>query len=115
MAFFDKDTIGFQNYAYEDFYKTLLNLKKENKALWNGEFGGEPMRINASENVYAFKREKEDDAIVVVVNLSGDPQETKLSEQLDGMKEVFTEETGTGDVLSLGPWEYRVFEKQSKL
>ena len=115
LAFFDKDTIGFQNYEYEDFYKTLLNLKKENKALWNGEFGGHPMRINASENVYAFKREKEDDAIVVVVNLSGDPQETKLSEQLDGMKEVFTEETGTGDMLSLGPWEYRVFEKQSKL
>src|SRR5688572_6161888 len=36
LAFFEKDTIPFHNFEYEKFYSTLLNLKKKNKALWNG-------------------------------------------------------------------------------
>jgi hypothetical protein len=44
-----------------DFYDTLIRLKKDHPALWNGEAGGEYVRIRDSENdrVMAFTRVKD--------------------------------------------------------
>ena len=74
LEFFEKDTIGWKAYAYAPMYKTLSRLKKRNRALWNGEAGGLSERINSSDHVYAFKREKEGDKVVVILNLSDQPQ-----------------------------------------
>lgn len=109
LAFFDKDDIGFEHYAYADFYKTLLNLHRTNKALWNGSYGGHPERINTSETVYAFKREKEGDQVVVVLNFSDQEQEAELTTSVEGMEEVFTGETGEGQSITLEPYGYRVY------
>lgn len=114
LAFFDKDDIGFENYAYADFYKTLLNLHRTNKALWNGSYGGHPERINTSETVYAFKREKDGNQVVVVLNFSGEAQETELTTSVEGMEEVFTGETGEGQSLTLEPYGYRVYASTAK-
>jgi len=69
LEFFEKDKI---NWDYSSplikFYAELNNLKKENEALWNGDFGGSYIRINTSgdEKVYAFFREKNENKVLVV-------------------------------------------------
>jgi len=116
LEFFEKDDIGFNDYAYADFYKTLLTLKDNNKALWNGPHGGEPIRINESESVYAFRRAKDGDQVFVILNLTGETQETTLSEAIgEGFKNVFSGESYTyeaGKPLTLEPWEYIVVSNQ---
>ena len=43
-----------------DFYSDLIKLKKENPALWNGDFGGKMINIktNKDKKIFAFFREK---------------------------------------------------------
>ena len=115
LEFFEKDAIKWKAYAYAPFYKTLSRLKKRNKALWNGEDGGESVRINTSDNVYAFKREKDDASIVVIINLSDEPQTTKLNEDVERMRDVFGEgKRGfkkDADI-PLEPWQYIVLSNR---
>lgn len=70
LEFFEKDQIDWKNYAYEDFYSLLLDLNTTNKALWNGEFGGDFNRIESPANTYAFTRKKDSDEIIVAINNS---------------------------------------------
>ncbi len=72
LAFFEKDTIDWGDYELQDFYTKLLMLNRENEALWNGEYGGDFTRLStdADDKIYAFKRQKGDDAVVVVLNFS---------------------------------------------
>ncbi len=112
LSFFGKDTIPFGNYEYENFYKKLFELKHQHKALWNGEYGAEPVRINESDAVYAFKREKEEDQVIVVLNLSDTPQTTQLTEEVKDKRELFTGEKTSipaGESIKLEPWDYRIY------
>ena len=112
LAFFEKDTIPFKDYAYEEFYTTLNQLKKKNQALWNGEHGGLSRRINESNEVYAFIREKNGDKFIGVFNLSGKPQKTTLQVPVTEMNIVFTDDRltlDTGQNINLGPWEFFLF------
>ena len=112
LAFFEKDTIPFGSYAYEDFYATLLNLKKNNRALWNGQDGGLSKRINTSDHVYAFMREKDGDSFVGIFNLTNKPQKTQLVIPVRDMKNVFSEQVADippSDEIMLGPWEFMLF------
>ncbi|MEM7106061.1 MAG: alpha-amylase family glycosyl hydrolase [Bacteroidota bacterium] len=114
LEFFEKDAIDWNNFEYADFYKTLLQLKKRNKALWNGEHGGQHTRIKSGKNsdkVYAFTREKDGDKILVIVNLSDSNQKAHLHHKGE-YTEVFSGEKtnfdGHGN-LALGPWDYKVY------
>jgi len=118
LKFFEKDPIQWGDYKYENFYKTLLNLKKENKALWNGEFGGDLQRINSDkdESVFAFFREKEGKAVFVILNLTAEPTTLTLQGNtftgefkglFTGVKNVFT----GNQQFSLKPWEYQVWTR----
>ncbi len=112
LAFFEKDTIPFGSYAYEDFYSTLLNLKKNNRALWNGQDGGLSKRINTSDHVYAFMREKDGDRFVGIFNLTNKPQKTQLVIPVRDMKNVFSDQVADippSDEITLGPWEFMLF------
>ncbi|MCK4664084.1 MAG: alpha-glucosidase C-terminal domain-containing protein [Bacteroidales bacterium] len=117
LSFFDKDTIVWNDSEMFDFYKTLLKLKKENKALWNGEKGGNLTRIytNNDKSVFAFVREKDEDKIFVILNLSN--KKTKIifkeNNHTGTYKNIFSEEKFTfkkETELELEPWEYLVFE-----
>ncbi len=118
LKFFERDPIQWGDYRYEEFYKALLNLKRENKALWNGAYGGDIQRIETDKNesVFAFLREKEGKAVVVILNLSPD----SLSVGFKG--DVFEGEyinlfTGAhanlepGLKAELKPWEYQVWSR----
>ncbi len=118
LEFFEKDSIDWGDYEYHDFYNTLLSLKHRNQALWNGVKGGEIQRVNTNDNnkVFAFVREKNDDKVFVVLNLSDE----NINVAFEGDKfagnytNVFTEEDITIKeefAVDMNPWDYLVFEK----
>jgi alpha-amylase len=115
LQFFEKDPIAWGTYPDATFYKSLLTLKHRNRALWNGEAGGELIKIptGRDQQVYAFYRQREMDRVVVVLNLSGQPQAIRLGgEGYEGRyTEIFDQqpiEIKPNMTLSLKPWEYRV-------
>jgi len=118
LEFFEKDNIGFKAYAYADFYKTLLALKHDNKALWNGPYGDQdPTWYTDDPNVLSFLRTKSGHGVFVMVNLTDKKVETKYPIGYKG-KDVFSNTDlsfKNGDPVSLGPNEFLVisYKKQS--
>ena len=80
LEFFEKDPIQWDGYEYEDFYRTLFELKDRNEALWNGQYGGDFMAIDTESdgNTYAYKRVKGDEEVFVILNLGEDEQSISL-------------------------------------
>jgi glycosidase len=118
LAFFEKDQIDWGIYAYHDFYKKLLRLKHRNQALWNGLAGGGIQRVPTTHDasVFAFVREKENDKVFVVLNLSDQELEVGFSGQdfHGSYTELFSGapwELQEGTSLILDPWGYLVFER----
>jgi len=116
LEFFEKDQIDWGEYKYHDFYQTLLGLKSKNKALWNGDFGGEMLRVMTGhdDRVFAFVREKGEDRVFVVLNLSDQPLEADFRGDLwhGTYTELFTGESCTFDegfTMEMEPWAYRVY------
>ncbi len=116
LEFFKKDNIEWGDYEYADFYKTLFDLKHKNKALWNGENGGELVKIPTGndENIYAFTREKDGDQVVVIINLSSTVQNGSLEGEsfVGSFTNVFNGENAelsSGMNVEMKPWEYLVF------
>ncbi|MEM6723083.1 MAG: alpha-amylase family glycosyl hydrolase [Bacteroidota bacterium] len=115
LEFFEKDAIEWNDYQYHDFYKTLLNFKKENPALWNGEHGGELVKVSTDKDdqVYLFTRKKGENEILVMLNLSGESQEATFTLEgqytniFDGATMTFK---GTNNQ-TLGPWEYKLMSR----
>ena len=114
LEFFEKDDIGFKNYKYADFYTKLNTLKHDNKALWNGPHGGTLTKLADHEKVYAFSRKKNNNEVIVIINLSDSKQSLKLSKDIKGMTELFTdkkEDVKAGETLEMTPWQYKVYSK----
>ncbi len=118
LKFFEKDTIPWKESEMTDFYKNIDSLKHRNQALWNGRFGGTFTRITSTNNksVFAFLREKGNDKIFVVLNLTGEPvvitMKGKLyrgsyTEIFSGIKVSFRKD----ESFALQPWDFRVYEK----
>ncbi len=115
LEFFEKDQIDWT--GGEDmtqFYQTLTQLKAENQALWNGRFGGD-MRIintNKEEMVFGFYRQKEENTVVALFNLSDESISTIIENGPTGnFTEVMTgkEITLPANKLLLQPWEFKIF------
>jgi glycosidase len=116
LKFFDKDTIEWGNYPYASFYTTLIRLKKENPALWNGMAGGELVKVptNNDKLIYSFSREKDGNRVFSVFNLSNQPQTVTLGKNnLKGTyKNIFSgvEETLGAEVsFEMKAWEFRIY------
>ncbi|WP_077921822.1 alpha-amylase family glycosyl hydrolase [Spirosoma sp. 209] len=115
LAFFEKDSIPWGNYSKSDFIKALLTLKHRNTALWNGPAGGKVVKIQTDhdDKVYAFYRQRDNDRVVVLLNLSNQPQEVRLNGS--GFEGTYTEVFQHQPVtlqpamsVAMKPWEYRV-------
>jgi glycosidase len=117
LQFFDKDIIDWNPAsALNEFYKKLNLLKRTNPALLNGIEGGSYSRITTAykKQVLAFIRQKEDERIIVVTNLSGDSLtvkiklesvKTEFKEYFSGEEKTFADST----LLQLKPWQYYIF------
>lgn len=119
VEFFKKDTISFADTSRYAFYRTLADLKERNQALASGAAGAEPVFVDLSDSdqVLAYYRALESDAVLVVLNLSGSEQ-TITIEAEDGVagtyQNVFSGSSTTleaGNSLQLGPHDYLVLEQ----
>ena len=117
MAFFEKDNPNYAEPEIFDFYSQLLHLNVENKALWNGEFGGDYSRIASTddENIFALKRQKGDNVVISIVNLSDKETSFDLSiEEEYTLNDLFSEEEmllTSNTTITLAPYGYKVMFK----
>ncbi|MBP6673305.1 MAG: T9SS type A sorting domain-containing protein [Bacteroidetes bacterium] len=117
LKFFDKDEIPWPVHPRTARIHSLLQLKKRNSALWNGSKGAEPARITTTSdlNVYAFLRQKGNDKVLSVYNLSGTAKEFALSGSTYSgtFKDIFTDSTlqlTPNYQMTLPAWGYMVAE-----
>jgi glycosidase len=118
LLFFEKDTINWSNLEMQKFYKSLVGLKKNNAALWNGVAGG-PMKFvenSAPHQVFAFTREMGKNQVLAVFNLSAQPVEATIQLlQAGDYQEYFSGETKTfekGSTIKLDKWGSQVFVRK---
>lgn len=121
LKFFEKDPIVWGEYERARMYTSLLGLKRMQKALWNGEAGGEPVRVKTTDDqhFFAYKREKDENLVLVLLNLS--PQERAvgvLDPALQGatFRDVFSGmDMFIADNVNfaLRPWGYMILVRYS--
>jgi glycosidase len=116
LKFFEKDTIRWDTCKLTSFYTKLIALKKKNPALWNGDYGSPMDSIITSRDrrVFAFYREKDNDRVIVFLNLS--KKKVAVKPRVKNLKGDYTDYfTGTpvtmplSDSIRLEPWGYRIF------
>lgn len=120
LEFFEKDPIDWDYESkYVDFYTRLMHLKRDHPALQNGSRGGAMQRISTSQDdaIYAFSRSAGEQEVVVLLNLSNEPQQ-QVSLRHDAGEAVFTSlfehpehaaETSLPQTMDFAAWEYHVF------
>jgi len=118
LRFFDKDTIDWKPNKMAGIIKKLFDLKKKNKALWNGVAGGEQIRIKTSDdkNIFAISREKEGNKVVAIFNLSPNKQKFTINDKTiaGSYKNLFTGKNAglkKKNKFELDKWGYMVLVK----
>ena len=113
LEFFEKDPMTFGKFQRAAFYKTLLNLRKRNVALAaNASF--RKVNVGDDKALYAFVREKNGKKVFVILNLSNQQQQVKVTDNklLGNPYNVFA---GRKELLRnkqwmIKPWGYVVYE-----
>ncbi len=118
LQFFDKDPIQWNHPPkLEGFYTALLSLRKRNDAITNGETFILP--TDNGKQLMAYLRRKEDNCVLVILNLSKDTR-AKIDVEhpwLKGLfKNIFSElifQFDTKESFELQEGEYIVYEKMN--
>lgn len=117
LEFFKRDPIEWKETELREFYTKLIHLRTGNPALRHGTEGGTFTTLKTNnKNVYAYKREKGDASVVVILNLGKKAVSVALN---DGTTEgtytdLFSgEETKIvqGRPLKLDAWGYQVLTR----
>lgn len=118
LLFFEKDLIDWSKGAeFAQFYTSLNRIKKENPALWNADNGGSFEKVNTGreKEVLAFVRQKDENRLLVLLNLTGTEQIISLSEQT--LTGIYTDllsgeqrKIAAGQELVLPAWGYWVMK-----
>jgi alpha-amylase len=118
LNFFNKDTIGFNRYEWQPFFKALLQLRKRNTAL-AADSSTQFIRLNttANDKIYAFIRKNGTQEVFVIANLSTTGRFTfeVNDERLTGaFKNIFN--GAANDFTSeksflMNAWDFVVYEK----
>ncbi|GAB1403126.1 MAG: alpha-amylase family glycosyl hydrolase [Lentimicrobiaceae bacterium] len=118
LEFFEKDAVEWNNYPMADFYHQIFELKKNNPALYNGDFGGNWKRINTgySKEIFALLREKGSNKVLSIVNLSAEPLTFNLEGDAfsDDYTRLFTNDKvklNKNESITLPAWGYQVYFK----
>jgi len=118
LAFFEKDAISWDLNESEALYTTLFTLKHQNQALWNGDRGGEMVRImnDRMDQVISFVREKNGDKVLTFVNLSKELIIVQFDTSFDtgNYINLFTgkEQSVSGTmILTMNPWDYVILHQ----
>jgi hypothetical protein len=120
LLFFDKDEIIWQPHPFAIIYTTLFNLKKENKALWNGTDGGQLQRVLTTNNpaIFAFIREKENCKVFEIFNVTNQEKTFTLegTSYTGSYRDAFSNDSVyflENTDITLPAWGYKVYEKGS--
>src|ERR1700722_18118674 len=111
LQFFEKDPIVFGKFGRAKFYKTLLDLRRNNPAL-AADASFRKVVAGDSKAIYAFVREKGSSKIFVILNLSDKEQTVTVNDKsLTG--NPFNVFMGKNELLSgkswkMEPWGYAV-------
>ena len=83
LEFFKKDEVDWNGYPLAGFYTTLNDLKENNPALWNGNYGGSWERIKTPNDtsVFVLLREKDLNRVLGIFNFSDQTEEVVLSDE----------------------------------
>jgi glycosidase len=113
LAFFEKDPIEFGKYGREKFYKTLLELRKNNPALAS-DASFRKVTVGDTTAVYAYVREKGNKKIFVILNLSNKEQTVEVHDifLMGNPYNVFayTKEKLITTPWKIEPWGFVVYE-----
>jgi alpha-amylase len=113
LAFFEKDPIEFGKYGREKFYKTLLDLRKNNPALAS-DASFRKVTVGDTTAVYAYVREKGNKKIFVILNLSNKEQTVEVHDifLMGNPYNVFayTKEKLITTPWKIEPWGFVVYE-----
>lgn len=109
LRFFEKDTINWGDVKFKDFYTKMLALKKNNPALHNGVYGGEPQFISTGNpNVLAYTRTKDANTVAVIINLTGKEQTIQLADESFKAADYFTGKAGEWSNATVAPFQYYI-------
>ncbi len=117
LEFFKRDPIEWKETELRPFYTKLVHLRTSHPALRHGTEGGsyETLKTN-QKSVYAYKRVKGDDEVLVILNLSKSPVTVALKDGATAgtYNDLFTEagvEIAQGQKMQMEPWGYMVLTK----
>ena len=116
LEFFEKDEIEWDDYRYQDFYTTLLDINTRNQALFNGEIGGDfkKMSTDRDENIFSYKRIGHHEQVLVILNFSNEQIDFQF---IDGHEGTWTnvfdgsEMPITSGMVSIDPNSYYLLER----
>ncbi len=120
LAFFEKDTIRWGDFPRQKLFTQLLGIKILQPPLWNGAAGAEPRRLKTNDDsrVFAFVREKEDQRVIVMINMSNTAIDGSFQEE--GLDGTYTELFSGMDMMiasnvafALPPWGYVLLVKKA--
>ena len=117
LLFFQKDEIDWTSLPNEELISTLVKLKLDHPALWNGDIGGSVEFMQTSDKkVLSYERVKDDDRIFVVLNLSSKAIDATitLNQGFSGTNVLTKEDIALSEgdnTIKLEPWEFRIFAK----
>ena len=112
LNFFEHDPIKWHDDPKAALYQTLAELKRNNRALWDGLGTGRLQFVAADCNasVLTFQREFSGDRVVVMLNLSSKPTEVPTPPGIEKMRVVLGERSsGKQGLMTLEPWSYHVW------
>ncbi|GAA4278449.1 alpha-amylase family glycosyl hydrolase [Aquimarina mytili] len=116
LLFFEKDTIIKKKGKFFPLYEKLGKLKNNNPALHGGKNAASYTRIKTSDDnkVLVFKREKDNNTIVFVSNMTKEP--VKFTAEFEGkFKDYLSEEeleSKLGQEYELDSWQYMILIKE---
>lgn len=117
LEFFKRDPIEWKETELRPFYTKLVHLRTSHPALRHGTEGGSYVTLKTDQkSVYAYKRVKGENEVLVILNLSKSPVTVTLK---DGATEgtyndLFTDsgiEISQGLKMPMEPWGYMVLTK----
>ena len=118
LKFFDKDVIAWDGkYALQEFYKTLITLKKNNSALRTADANVVTFLLATDNpNVIAYLRKNGNSEVLVLLNMSKQTIRFEIKDQhvTGKYKSIFGKAENdftTEKFFEMQPWEYLIYEK----
>ncbi|HEY5392651.1 MAG TPA: alpha-amylase family glycosyl hydrolase [Hanamia sp.] len=114
LKFFVRDPIVWDKYEMAPFYSTLLHLREKDEAL-AADAAYKKIPTANDDAIFAYIRQKGNHKVLVVLNLSSEPQHFTIKEKeiYGNPLNVFTsqkEKLFKNHVYEMKPWDYLVYE-----